>query len=114
MDVMVGHWGTVGAGRGAKNGARSGVWGPRARAAFVTLAGSREAAFLEKKSTRKGQPRVVRAKTPVVRECLSERGRARKYMKPMWSHRVAAVLAGMMRRSPVFSATPSIVIMLDS
>ena len=41
----------------------------RARAAFVALAGSREAPFLEKKSARKGQPRVVRAKTPLSESC---------------------------------------------
>ena len=83
---------------GAEDGEFPARRADRARAAFVALAGSREAPFLEKKSARKGQPRVVRAKTPLSRGGVRGfRGwpRQKKYMKPMWSHRAVAVLAGM-------------------
>ena len=43
---------------GAKDGEFPARRADRARAAFVALAGSREAPFLEKKSARKGQPRL--------------------------------------------------------
>ena len=57
------------AGAGAEDGEFPALRADRARAAFVALAGSREAPFLEKKSARKGQPRVVRAKTPLSESC---------------------------------------------
>ena len=57
------------AGAGAEGGEFPALRTDRARAAFVAPVGSREAPFLEKKSARKGQPRVVRAKTPLSESC---------------------------------------------
>ena len=54
---------------GAEDGEFPARRADRAQPAFVALAGSRAAPFLEKKSARKGQARIVRANNPVVREC---------------------------------------------